>query len=125
MPRLGPRDRGCCAVCSFASGCFHTAAAGAMVLHAGAVAPSVMLRKLAAYRRQNQLDLASQELGRIERTLFTLVRKLGVAPALSCPAEQERATTLPRAGNLHLQPRAGSPTAASQPSNSVRLGRIS
>jgi TnpA family transposase len=36
------------------------------------VAPSVMLRKLAAYRRQNQLDLALQELGRIERTLFML-----------------------------------------------------
>jgi TnpA family transposase len=41
-------------------------------LHAGIVAPSVMLRKLAAYRRQNQLDRALQELGRIERTLFTL-----------------------------------------------------
>ena len=41
-------------------------------LYAGTVAPSVMLRKLAAYRRQNQLDLALQELGRIERTLFTL-----------------------------------------------------
>jgi TnpA family transposase len=37
-------------------------------LYAGAVAPSVMLKKLAAYRRQNQLDLALQELGRIERT---------------------------------------------------------
>jgi len=31
-----------------------------------------MLRKLAAYRRQNQLDLALQKLGRIERTLFML-----------------------------------------------------
>jgi TnpA family transposase len=41
-------------------------------LYTGTVAPSVMLRKLAAYRRQNQLDLALQELGRIERTLFTL-----------------------------------------------------
>ena len=39
-------------------------------LKAGIVAPSVMLRKLAAYRRQNQLDLALQELERIERTLF-------------------------------------------------------
>jgi TnpA family transposase len=29
-----------------------------------------MLRKLAAYRRQNQLDRALQELGRIERPLF-------------------------------------------------------
>jgi TnpA family transposase len=41
-------------------------------LKAGVVAPSAMLRKLAAYRRQNQLDLALQELGRIERTLFML-----------------------------------------------------
>jgi TnpA family transposase len=31
-----------------------------------------MLRKPAAYRRQSQLDLALQELGRIERTLFML-----------------------------------------------------
>ena len=41
-------------------------------LKAGVVAPSVMLKKLASYRRQNQLDLALQELGRIERTLFML-----------------------------------------------------
>jgi TnpA family transposase len=41
-------------------------------LKAGTVAPSTMLKKLAAYRRQNQLDLALQELGRIERTLFML-----------------------------------------------------
>jgi TnpA family transposase len=41
-------------------------------LKAGTVVPSVMLRKLAAYRRQNQLNLALQELGRIERTLFML-----------------------------------------------------
>jgi TnpA family transposase len=38
----------------------------------GTVAPSVILRKLTAYRRQNKLDLALRELGRIERTLFTL-----------------------------------------------------
>ena len=49
-------------------------------LKAGIVAPSVMLRKLAAYRRQNQLDLALQELGRIERTLFIPRR-----PCLSLP----------------------------------------
>jgi TnpA family transposase len=41
-------------------------------LKAGTVLPSAMLQKLAAYRRQNQLDLALQELGRIERTLFML-----------------------------------------------------
>ncbi|CBS91122.1 Tn3-like element ISAli20 family transposase [Azospirillum lipoferum] len=41
-------------------------------LKAGTVAPSTMLKKLAAYERQNQLDLALQELGRIERTLFMI-----------------------------------------------------
>lgn len=41
-------------------------------LKSGTVAPSTMLRKLAAYQRQNQLDLALQEIGRIERTLFML-----------------------------------------------------
>lgn len=41
-------------------------------LKSGSVAPSTMLKKLAAYERQNQLDLALQELGRIERTLFML-----------------------------------------------------
>jgi TnpA family transposase len=38
----------------------------------GTVAPSAILRKLAAYKRQNRLDFALAELGRIERTLFTL-----------------------------------------------------
>lgn len=39
-------------------------------IKAGHVAPSVMLRKPAAYERQNQLDVALQEIGKIERTLF-------------------------------------------------------
>jgi len=38
----------------------------------GAVTASLMLRKLASYPRQNSLALALRELGRIERTLFTL-----------------------------------------------------
>ena len=38
----------------------------------GTVAPSVIMRKLAAYKRQSKLDFALAELGRIERTLFTL-----------------------------------------------------
>jgi len=42
-------------------------------LKAGAVAPSAMLKKLAAYERQNQLDLALAEVGRICRTLFIYV----------------------------------------------------
>ena len=41
-------------------------------LQAGTVMPSAMLKRLAAFQRQNQLDLALQELGRIERTLFML-----------------------------------------------------
>ena len=41
-------------------------------IKAGAVAPSVMLKKLSAYKRQNRLDFALGEVGRIERTLFTL-----------------------------------------------------
>lgn len=41
-------------------------------LKIGTVQPSVMLRKLAAYERQNQLDLALREVGRVERTLFML-----------------------------------------------------
>jgi len=38
----------------------------------GTVAPSVIMRKLASYKRQNRLDFALAELGRIERTLFTI-----------------------------------------------------
>jgi len=41
-------------------------------LKAGTVQPSVMLRKLATYERQNQLDLALREIGRVERTIFML-----------------------------------------------------
>ena len=41
-------------------------------LKTGHAAPSAMLRKLAAYERQNQLDLALQEVGKVERTLFML-----------------------------------------------------
>ena len=38
----------------------------------GAVTASLILKKLAAYSRQNGLALALRELGRLERTLFTL-----------------------------------------------------
>jgi TnpA family transposase len=38
----------------------------------GTVSASLMLRKLGAYPRQNGLAVALRELGRIERTLFTL-----------------------------------------------------
>ncbi len=38
----------------------------------GTVTASLILRKLAAYPRQNGLAVALRELGRIERSLFTL-----------------------------------------------------
>jgi hypothetical protein len=41
-------------------------------IQSGVVAPSTMLRKLSAYKRQNRLDLALAEVGRIERTLFSI-----------------------------------------------------
>lgn len=41
-------------------------------LKSGETAPSTMMRKLAAYERQNQIDIAVQEIGKIERTLFML-----------------------------------------------------
>lgn len=41
-------------------------------LKAGHALPSAMLRKLSAYERQNRLDLALQELGKVERSLFML-----------------------------------------------------
>jgi TnpA family transposase len=43
-------------------------------LQTGIVMPPAMLRKLVAYERQNQLDLALQGIGRVERTLFMLDR---------------------------------------------------
>lgn len=39
---------------------------------AGTVAPSAILHRLAAYSRQNALAKALREIGRLERTLFTL-----------------------------------------------------
>ena len=44
----------------------------AMSIKTGTVTASVILRKLAAYPRQNGLALALRELGKLERTLFTL-----------------------------------------------------
>jgi TnpA family transposase len=41
-------------------------------IRAGTVAPSAILRRLAAYPRQNALAKALKEIGRLERTLFTL-----------------------------------------------------
>jgi TnpA family transposase len=41
-------------------------------IKAGIVAPSALMRRLAAYPRQNAIAKALREIGRLERTLFTL-----------------------------------------------------
>ena len=41
-------------------------------IRAGTVAPSVLMRRLAAYPRQNALARALREIGCLERTLFIL-----------------------------------------------------
>ena len=38
----------------------------------GTVTASLILKKLASYPRQNSLAIALREIGRIERTLYTL-----------------------------------------------------
>ncbi len=43
-----------------------------MSIKTGTVTASVILRKLAAYPRQNRLAVALRELGKLERTFFTL-----------------------------------------------------
>ncbi len=40
-------------------------------IRAGTVPPSVILRKIAAFPRQNVLNRTSREMGRIERSIFT------------------------------------------------------
>ncbi len=41
-------------------------------MKAGTVAPSALMRRLAAYPKQNALAKTLREIGRLERTLFTL-----------------------------------------------------
>lgn len=72
-------------------------------LKAGHVAPSAMLRRLAAYERQNQVDFALQEIGRIERTFFMLDwLEPRSSPTLPGRPQQERAASRSDAGDLHL-----------------------
>jgi hypothetical protein len=74
-------------------------------LQAGTVLPSAMLKRLAAFQRQNQLDLALQELGRIERTLFMVDWLESPELRQRCQAGLNKSGAAPRArpGDLHLQ----------------------
>ena len=60
----------------------------------GTVAPSLILRKLAAYPRRNDLAAALREIGRIERTLFMIDWALD-------PAMQRRAQIGLNKGESH------------------------
>ena len=63
-------------------------------IKAGTVAPSAILRRLAAYPRQNTLAKALREIGRLERTLFTL-------DWISDPALRRRANAGLNKGEAH------------------------
>ena len=71
----------------------------------GTVTASLMLRKLGAYPRQNGLALALRELGRLERSLFTLqyLKDIELPSADPRRPEQGRGPKRPGAGRV-LQP---------------------
>lgn len=58
----------------------------------GTVTASLMLRKLGSYPRQNGLAVVLRELGRIERSLFTLdwLQNVELRPPCPCRTEQGR-----------------------------------
>ena len=62
-----------------------------------------MLRKLATYEQQNQLDVALQEIGKIERTLFML--DWLEIPELRPRCHAGLNTPCPDPGYLHIPPR--------------------
>ncbi|BGE87870.1 Tn3-like element TnAs3 family transposase (plasmid) [Methylosinus sp. 3S-1] len=63
-------------------------------IRAGTVAPSALMRRLAAYPRQNAIAKALREIGRLERTLFTL-------DWISDPALRRRANAGLNKGEAH------------------------
>lgn len=66
-----------------------------MSIKTGTVTASVILRKLAAYPRQNGLAHALRELGKLERTIFTLESKgLNRNPLISCTYRRWAGNTL-------------------------------
>ena len=63
-------------------------------IKSGTVAPSALMRRLAAYPRQNAIAKALREIGRLERTLFTL-------DWISDPALRRRANAGLNKGEAH------------------------
>ena len=69
-------------------------------IKAGTVAPSALMRRLAAYPRQNALAKTLREIGRLERTLFTL-------DWISDPALRRRSNAGLNKGEAHTRPHQG------------------
>ena len=92
----------------------------AATMAAGTLRPSQILRKLAAYPRQNELAAALREVGRIERSLFMIelttdpdVRRrasVGLNKGRGAPCPQARHQLSTSAANCGTEPRKGSTT---------------
>ena len=71
----------------------------AATLASGALPPSQLLRKFAAYPRQHELAVTLREIGRVERTLF--IRTLCIVDWLLDADMQRRANTGLNKGEAH------------------------
>ena len=71
-------------------------------IRTGTTTSSAMLKKLSAYPRQNGLAKALREVGRIERTLFTLDWIKNPDPPSPRPAWPQQGRSAQRAGPRHL-----------------------
>ena len=89
----------------------------AATMAAGTMRPSQILRKLAAYPRQNELATALREVGRIERSLFMIdwttdpdMRRraqVGLKQGRGAPCPQKRAINFHQRGELLARPNRG------------------
>ena len=72
-------------------------------IRTGTVTASLIMRQLAAHPRQNGVAAALRELGRLERTLFTLdwISDPGLRRGTGAGAEQGRGPQQPGTGRLH------------------------
>jgi len=78
------------------------------LIKAGTVAPSILMRRLAAYPKQNALAKTIREIGRLERTPFTRAADKSLYTGRACRRRPGRgsallhATLLVRSGGFLL-----------------------
>ena len=96
-------------------------------IKAGTVAPSVLMRRLAAYPKQNALAKTLREIGRLERTLFTLdwISDPGLAPAGERRVSTRARRGTPSPGRCSFTASAKSATAPSKINDIALLASIS